>query len=104
MSLNRNKEYIPASIRISLKESPFWGRLIAISPDRLELLSQFEFKKGKMMALGFELSGERFEDVRGTAAEVFKDSCGYFHYSIVLSDRIQQKNILVKLLQAAANN
>jgi hypothetical protein len=103
MSLNRNKGYIPASIRISLEESPFWGRLLAISPDRLELLSQFEFKKGKMLALGFELRGETLEDVRGAVTGVFKDSCGYFHYSLTLSDRDQQKTILVKLLQAAAD-
>jgi hypothetical protein len=104
MSLNRSKEYIPASIRVSLEESPFWGRLLAISPDRLELMSQFRFKKKKMLALGFELGGETFEEVRGTIGDVLKDPCGYFHYSITLSDSTQQKNILTKLLQAAADN
>jgi hypothetical protein len=103
MSLNRNKEYIPVSIRTSLEESPFWGRLLAVSPDKLELLSQFEFKKGKTLSLGFELYGEKLEDVRCTIKTVLKDPCGYFHYSITLSDLNQRGAIRKKLLQLSAN-
>ena len=98
----RDKEYIPVSIRISLEMEPFWGRIMAISPDKIELLSQFEFKKGRMMALGFELAGEKLEDIRGTAETVEKDPCGYFHYSIKLSDQNQQKDLLKKILHLTA--
>ncbi len=102
MSLNRANEYIPVSIRISLELEPFWGRIMALSPDKIELLSQFEFKRGKMMALGFESGGEKLEDIRGTADTVLKDAAGYFHYSIKLSDHNQQKTILEKLLRLTA--
>ncbi len=102
MSLNRANQYIPVSIRISLELEPFWGRIMAISPDKLELLSQFEFKRGKMMALGFEFGGEKLEDIRGTADTVLKDATGYFHYSIKLSDHNQQKTLLEKLLRLTA--
>jgi len=100
MSLNRDKEYIPVSIRISLEESPFWGRLLAVSPGKLRMLSQFEFKKGKTLALGFDFYGETLEDVRGRIADVIRDASGYFHYSIILSDHNQQKAVLEKLLRA----
>jgi len=102
MSPNRDKEYIPVSIRISLEMEPFWGRIMAISPGTIELLSQFEFKKGKMMALGFELCGEKFEDIRGAADTVLKDECGYFHYSVKLSDHNQQRTLLEKILGSTA--
>lgn len=99
MSLNRDKEYIPVSIRISMETEPFWGRILAMSPGRIELLSQFEFKRGRMMALGFEFGGEKLEDIRGTAETALRDAAGYFHYSIKLSDRNQQKTLLEKLLR-----
>ena len=102
MSLNRVNEYIPVSIRISLEMEPFWGRIMALSPEKLELLSQFEFKRGKMMALGFEFGGEKLEDIRGTADTVLKDAAGYFHYSIKLSDHNQQKTLLEKILRLSA--
>ena len=99
MSLNRADQYIPASIRVSLELEPFWGRIMAISSGRIELLSQFEFKRGKMMALGFEFGGGNLEDIRGTADTVLKDAAGYFHYSIKLSDHNQQKTILENILR-----
>ena len=102
MSLNRDKEYIPASIRTPLEGSPFWGRLLSIGPDRLELLSQFEFKKGKTLFLGFEFGGEKLEDVRGRVADALKDACGYFHYSITVSDHNQRKALLEKLIRSSA--
>jgi len=102
MSLNRDKEYIPVSIRISLEEAPFWGRVTAISPEKIELLSQFEFRKGKMMALGFELCGEELDDVRGKVSAVQRDATGYFHYSLELPDLNQRKTIREKILQLAA--
>jgi hypothetical protein len=102
MSLNRANQYIPVSIRISLEMEPFWGRIMAISPEKMELLSQFEFRRGKMMALGFEFCGEKLEDIRGTADTVLKDAAGYFHYSIKLSDHNQQKTLLEKILRLTA--
>jgi len=102
MSPNRDKEYIPVSIGMSMEESPFWGRIMAISPEKIELLSQFEFKKNKMLALEFELCGEKLEDIRGAVASILKDACGYFHYSLNLSDHNQQKTILEKILRLTA--
>ena len=103
MSPNRDKEYIPASIRISLEESPFWGRLLSVSPEKLELLSQFEFKKGKMLALTFDLGPDRFEDLRGRITETARDACGYFHYTLSLPDQTQRKAIFANLHRAAAD-
>jgi len=102
MSLNRDNpknsiEYIPISIRISMEESHFWGRATDISPDKIEFLSQFEFRKGKVLVLGFELDGEKLEEIRGAVAAVLRDPCGYFHYTLKLSDHNQQKNLLEKL-------
>lgn len=102
MSLNRANEYIPVSIRVSLEMEPFWGRIMAISPEEIELLSQFEFRRGKMMAMGFEFGGEKLEDIRGAAGTVLKDAAGYFHYSIKLSDHNQQKTLLEKILRLTA--
>jgi hypothetical protein len=104
MSLNRANEYIPASIRISMETEPFWGRIMALSPDRVELLSQFEFRRGKMLALGFEFGGEKLEEIRGTAETVERDATGYFHYSIKLSDHNQQKTLLEKILRLTAKS
>lgn len=85
-----------------MEMEPFWGRIMALAPGTIELLSQFEFKRGKMMALGFEFGGEKLEDIRGTADTVLKDAAGYFHYSIKLSDHNQQKNLLEKILRLTA--
>jgi len=104
MSPNRDKEYIPVSIRISLEESPFWGRILAINSDKIEIMSQFKFKQGKMTALGFELDGEKLEDIRGAVSGAIKDSCGYFHYIIKLTDHNQQKTLLAKLLNLTARS
>jgi uncharacterized tellurite resistance protein B-like protein len=104
MFLSRDKEYIPASIRVSLEESPFWGRITAINPDGAELLSQFEFKKGKMLALGFELDGEKLEDIRVAVSRALRDSCGYYHYSVALADRDQRKALMAILIRLIAKN
>lgn len=87
-----------------MEMEPFWGRILSISPETIELLSQFEFRKGKILALGFELCGEKLEDIRGRIAEIAKDSCGYFSYSLKLSDRNQQKTLLEKILLLTAKS
>lgn len=98
----RDKEFIPAAIRTSLEVEPFWGRVTAISPEKIELLSKFEFKKGRVLALGFELGGEQLEDIRGAITAVLREPCGYFQYSIRLSDQNQRTLILEKLLNLIA--
>ncbi|MFA6434417.1 MAG: hypothetical protein WCW52_06950 [Elusimicrobiales bacterium] len=94
----RGNEYIPVSIRISMEEAPYWGRILAISPDELELLSKFEFKKGRTLSVGFELDKEKLEDIRGAVTAILREPSGYFQYFIKLSDHNQQKNLLNKLL------
>ena len=98
----RDKEYIPVSLRTSLEVEPFWGRITTLSPEKIELLSKFEFKKGRVLALCFELDKEKLEDVRGEVTALLREPCGYFQYSIKLSDHNQQKAILAKLLTLTA--
>jgi hypothetical protein len=90
--------YIPVSIRVSMQEAPFWGRLTAISQDRIELVSQFEFRKDSMLVLEFELGGGK-EDLRGSVDEAAKDACGYFQYTLKLPDQNQRKYILETLIR-----
>ena len=97
--MNRNKEFIPAIIRTSLDLPPLWGRVLAISPVSIELMSKYEYKKGRVLALSFELGGEALEDIRGAITAAQKDGCGYFSYTIKLSDHNQQKALLEKILQ-----
>lgn len=97
--MNRTKEFIPAVIRTSLDSPPLWGRILAISPESVELTSKFEYRKGRVMALSFELGGEMLEDVRGAVSAAVKDGCGYYTYRIKLSDHNQQKALLEKLLR-----
>lgn len=80
-----------------MEESPFWGRITVLGPDKLDLLSQFEFRRGKMLALSFELDGDALEDIRGTVTAALRDACGYFNYTLKLSDENQRKAILEKL-------
>lgn len=98
-SVNRTKEFIPAVIRTSLDSPPLWGRILAISPDSVELTSKFEYKPGRVMALSFELGGETLEDIRGAVSAAVKDGCGYYTYRLKLSDRGQQKALLEKILR-----
>ncbi|OGS53173.1 MAG: hypothetical protein A3J79_10360 [Elusimicrobia bacterium RIFOXYB2_FULL_62_6] len=65
----------------------------------MELTSKFEYKKGRVMALSFELGGEALEDIRGAVAGVVKDGCGYFTYRVKLSDHNQQRALLEKILR-----
>lgn len=98
-TINRTKEFIPAVIRTSLDSPPLWGRILAVSPEVIELTSKFEYKKGGVLALSFELGGEALEDIRGAVKDAVKDGCGYFTYRVKLSDHNQQKALLEKLLQ-----
>ncbi|MBI4800996.1 MAG: hypothetical protein HY796_00565 [Elusimicrobia bacterium] len=98
-SISRVREFIPAVIRTSLDLPPLWGRILAISPETIELMSKFEYKKGRALALSFELGGESLEELRGAITGAIKDGCGYFLYRIKLSDRNQQKALLEKLLR-----
>ncbi|MBU2574085.1 MAG: hypothetical protein KKH28_08430 [Elusimicrobia bacterium] len=95
----RVREFIPAVIRTSLDLPPLWGRILAICPETIELMSKFEYKKGRVLALSFELGGEALEDIRGAITAAVKDGCGYFSYRIKLSDHNQQKALLEKLLR-----
>lgn len=97
--VNRTREFIPAVIRTSLDSPPLWGRILAISPESIELTSKFEYRKGRVMALSFELGGETLEDVRGAVSAAVKDGCGYYTYRLELSDPSQRKALREKLLR-----
>ncbi|MDA8131689.1 MAG: hypothetical protein M0011_09325 [Elusimicrobia bacterium] len=83
MRKSRNKTAsIPAEIKTSLDLPPLWGRLGFLSPEEAEVISHFELRTGKIVALGFELGRARFEEVRGRIDKAMRDGDGYFTYSI----------------------
>lgn len=73
---------VPAEIRTSLDLPPLWGRLAFLSPEEAEVVSRFEIRKGRIIALSFELGLSRFEEVRGRVESSMRDGDGYFTYSV----------------------
>ena len=98
----REKAYIPVSIRTSAEGSPCWGRITAITPESVDLMSRFEFRKGKMLALDFELDGGKMEEIRCSVTGALRDDCGYFHYETAFADRNQRDAVLAVLIRLNA--
>ena len=98
----RNLVYIPVVIKTSLDLPPLWGRLVRLWPEGAELISKFEIKKGRIIALYFELGGNDYEDIRAAITGAAKESSGYFVYKLAFKDSNQIKAFLDAIRKSTA--
>lgn len=92
-------EFIPVLIKTSLEGPSCWGRILEIYVDFCRLMSKFELKKGKIVALCFDFENERFVDLRGQIIHAEKDQDNYFIYKIKFMDEVQKSEMRKKIFE-----
>ena len=94
--IGRAPSRLPVKLACAAEERG-WGRLESLTPGRARLVTLCALHRYETVELSFELSGERFEGVRGRVDYCSTDEDGFCAADVDLLDPVVKRRLAATL-------